>query len=67
MVTRGQRKLGRLIRKLENSVELSSKESQAKEAERQQRKKTGVDISDSPVQSLTGYTTSYQKTQRIKG
>ncbi len=56
MVTRGQRKLGRIIRKLENSVELSNKESMAKESERrhleQLRKLSGYS-DDYPVQSLS--------------
>jgi hypothetical protein len=56
MVTRGHRRLGKLIRKLENSVELSCKESYAKEQEKTQREKAGANV-DSPVQSLTGYTT----------
>ena len=47
MVTRGARKLGRTIRKLSNSVELSSKESAAKESERKYREK---------VRKLSGYT-----------
>jgi hypothetical protein len=54
MVTRGQRRVGRTIRKLENSVELSSKESRAKTSE--QRYKAQVQSQsasdDSPVQSL---------------
>lgn len=57
--TRGQRRLGRTIRKLENSVELSSKEGKAKIAEQDYRKKTlaaqGYD-SDSPVQNLRDLT-----------
>ncbi len=55
MVTKGQRRLGRTIRKLETSVELSVKESHAKEAERRYREKTQKmeDCSaDSPVQNL---------------
>ncbi len=55
MVTRGQRRLGRTIRKLENSVELSTKESMAKESERKYREKvrklSGYD-GDYPVESL---------------
>jgi hypothetical protein len=55
MVTKGHRRLGRTIRILENSVEISQKESQAKEAEKKYREKTqkllGPD-EDSPVQSL---------------
>ncbi len=55
MVTRGQRRLGRIIRKLENSVELSTKESMAKESERKYREKVRKLSSYSdeyPVQSL---------------
>ena len=37
MVTRGQRRLGRTIRSLENSVEFSAKESKARESERKYR------------------------------
>jgi hypothetical protein len=53
--TRGQRRLGRTIRKLENSVELSSKEGKAKIAEEKYRQKNQADqgySSDSPVQNL---------------
>jgi hypothetical protein len=39
MVTKGHRRLGRTIRILENSVEISAKESQAKEAEKKYREK----------------------------
>jgi len=46
-VTKGQRQLGRKIRKLENSVELSSKEGKAKQAETKYKQK---------VQTLQGYT-----------
>ncbi len=55
MVTRGARRIGRTIRKLGNSVELSSKESTAKESEKKYREKarklSGYD-EDSPVQSI---------------
>jgi hypothetical protein len=57
MVTRGQRRLGRTIRKLENSVELSAKESRAKEAEKrylEETRKLAGYTSGSPVQSLSG-------------
>ncbi len=53
--TRGQRRLGRTIRKLEASVELSSKESKAKEAEKTYKQKTQASlghVNDSPVQNL---------------
>ena len=52
MVTRGQRSLGRTIRNLENSVELSAKESRAKESERKYREKIKQEFEDSPVQDL---------------
>ena len=55
MVTKGERRLGRTIRKLENSVELSSKESQAKESEKKHRAKAQTlsgRTEDSPIQSL---------------
>jgi len=55
MVTKSHRRLGRTIRILESSVEISQKESQAKEAEKKYREKAqkllGSD-EDSPVQSL---------------
>jgi hypothetical protein len=37
MVTKGERRLGRTIRKLENSVELSSRESREKNAEKKRK------------------------------
>jgi hypothetical protein len=52
MVTRGQRRLGRTIRTLENSVEFSAKESRARESERKYRKKIKQEFEDSPVQDL---------------
>ena len=45
-VTKGQRRIGRTIRKLEESVELSSKESKAKEEEKKYKQK---------VQTSSGY------------
>lgn len=55
MVTKGHRRLGKTIRILSNSVELSSKESLAKESENKYRetaqKRFGCS-EDSPVQSL---------------
>ncbi|HEX7482284.1 MAG TPA: hypothetical protein VF350_02305 [Candidatus Bathyarchaeia archaeon] len=54
-VTKGQRQLGRNIRKLENSVELSSNECKAKLAEQKYKQKTQVTqgfTADSPVQNL---------------
>ena len=55
MVTRGQRRIGRTIRKLEGSVELSAKESQAKEAEKKYKQKVQSSMgytNDSPIQNL---------------
>ena len=52
MVTRGQRRLGRTIRKLENSVEFSAKESKARESERKYREKIEQDFENSPVKDL---------------
>jgi len=55
MVTKGERRLGRTIRKLSNSVELSAKESSAKASERKFKEKSRTlreSGEDSPVQSL---------------
>jgi hypothetical protein len=52
MVTRGQRRLGRTIRTLENSVEFSPKESKARESERKYKEKIEQNLEDSPVQDL---------------
>ena len=55
MVTKGERRLGRTIRKLENSVEFSSKESREKNAEKKYREKAQAcseRAEDSPVQNL---------------
>ena len=55
MVTKGERRLGRTIRKLENSVEFSAKESLAKQSEKKYREnaqKTTGCTEDSPVQNL---------------
>ncbi|MGO8805192.1 MAG: hypothetical protein ACLQO7_01110 [Candidatus Bathyarchaeia archaeon] len=54
-VTKGQRRIGRTIRKLEGSVELSSKESNAKIAEKTYKQKTQATQGypeNSPVQNL---------------
>jgi hypothetical protein len=62
-VTRGQHGLGRKIRKLEESVELSSKETKAKVAEIKYKQKTKSAMritDDSPVQSLRD-SAEYQK------
>jgi hypothetical protein len=61
-VTRGQRGIGRKIRKLENSVELSSKEGKAKIAEQTYRKKTQVNSDDSPIQNLRDLARETKKT-----
>ena len=52
--TKGGRRIGKTIRKLESSVEISSKESDAKEDEKRYRKKAiqRWQPEDSPVQSL---------------
>ena len=53
--TRGQRRIGRTIRKLEGSVELSSKETMAKEAEKKYTQKTQATLGytdNSAVQNL---------------
>ena len=55
VATRGQRRLGRTIRKLETSVEFSPKESKAKMAEQSYKRKMQAAQgynSDSPVQNL---------------
>ena len=54
-VTKGQRRIGRTIRKLEDSVEFSSKETNAKVAEKTYKKKMQASLGftdDSPVQNL---------------
>jgi len=54
-VTKGQRRIGKTIRKLEDSVEFSSKETKAKVAEKDYRQKTQTSLgftNDSPVQNL---------------
>jgi hypothetical protein len=52
MVTRGQRRLGKTIRTLENAVEFSPKESKARESERKYKEKIEQSLEDSPVQDL---------------
>jgi hypothetical protein len=55
ITTRGERRLGRTIRKLENSVELSSNEGKAKLAEQKYRQKAQATqgfASDSAVENL---------------
>ena len=53
--TVGERRIGRTIRKIENSVELSSKEGKAKIAEQTYKQKvqeTQSYTEDSPIQNL---------------
>ncbi len=55
LVTKGQRRLGRTIRKLENSVEFSAKESLASAEERSYRQRVHPSTApsdNSPVQDL---------------
>jgi hypothetical protein len=62
--TRGQRRIGRTIRKLENSVELSSKEGKAKIAEQHYKRETQVAqgfTDDSPVENLRDQATWKKK------
>ncbi len=54
-VTKGQRRIGRTIRKLEGSVELSAKENKASEQEKIYKQKTQASLGyadDSPIQNL---------------
>jgi len=54
-VTKGQRRIGKTIRKLEDSVELSSKETKAKVAEKNYKQKTQASLgftNESPVENL---------------
>ena len=56
MVTKGHRRLDRTIRILQNSVEISPKESQAKESEKKYKEKAQKLFEpdeDLPVQSLS--------------
>ena len=55
MVTKGERRIGRTIRKLENIIEFSEKETRAKQAEKKYRENaqtTAGCTEDSPVQNL---------------
>lgn len=55
MVTKGERRIGRTIRKIENTVEFSDKETHAKQAEKKYRENaqtTWGSTKDSPVQNL---------------
>jgi hypothetical protein len=54
-VTKGQRRIGRTIRKLEGSVEFSSKETKAKVAEKNYKQETQASLgfnNDSPIENL---------------
>jgi hypothetical protein len=64
-VTKGQHRIGRTIRKLESSVELSSKETKAKVAEKNHKQKTQSSLGftdDSPVQNLRD-SSNYKKSK----
>ena len=55
MVTKGERRIGRTIRKIENTVEFSDKETRAKQAEKKYRENVQTTegcTEDSPVQNL---------------
>jgi hypothetical protein len=61
--TIGERRLGRTIYKIGNSVELSSKEGNAKIAEEKFKKKNQAALGytqDSPIQNLRGATAKQQ-------
>jgi hypothetical protein len=49
VVTRGQRRLGKTIRTLENSVECGPKECKARESERKYKEKIEQILKDLPV------------------
>ena len=53
--TKGQRRIGRTIRKLKGSVEFSAKESKASEQEKMYKRKIQASLgydNDSPIQNL---------------
>jgi hypothetical protein len=50
--TKGERRIGRAIHKLENSVELSDNECYAKKDEAKYRQKAQQAQADSPIQNL---------------
>jgi len=55
MVTKGERRIGRTIRKIQNTIEFSAKETHAKQAEKKYKENTQKTLSnteDSPVQNL---------------
>jgi hypothetical protein len=62
--TRGERRIGRTIYKLGNSVELSSKEGKAKLSEQKYKQKTQASLGyadDSPIQNLRDQTARQKK------
>ncbi len=67
VVTKGhsQRRLGRTIRKLEASVEFSSKECSAKKAEEKSKQKVqqAASDSDSPVENLRSLASKKRDTE----
>ena len=68
MVTKGQRRLGRTIRKLENSVELSSKESRARESAKKYKEKVQASsecAECSPVQNLRNLMTKNEDDKNV--
>jgi hypothetical protein len=67
-VTKGQRRIGRTIRKLEGSVEFSSKENIAKVAEQNYKQKTQTSMGftdESAVQNLRD-PSKWKKTENKK-
>lgn len=67
-VTKGQRRLGRTIRKIEGSIELSSKETKAKEAEKKYKQQTQASLgyaNDSPIQNLRDPTTWKKEQEKL--
>jgi hypothetical protein len=67
MVTKGERRIGRTIRKLENSVEFSEKEALAKKSEKRCREnvqKTTGSTEDSPVQNLRNLLTQLKNPEK---
>ena len=64
MVTKGERRIGRTIRKLENTVEFSTKETLAKQAEtkyKEDAQKSTGNSEGSPVQNLRDVLTQRKK------
>jgi len=66
--TRGQRRIGKTIRKIGNSVEFSNKECKAKIAEQKYKQKTQEAqgyTDDSPVQNLLDQSKRNQKIPKL--